>query len=331
MNLGTVHYRLRNDFQLAILTLLGSLTVLSITPFAVYRAIAEEWLAFAMDIGAITGISGGVLHAWRTGDTARPSTFLCYFVGVMAVIASHVLGVVGTYWIYPALIANFFLAPRKHAFITAMLVLTLIMLTGGWHRETLEAASFAVTLVLSVLLTYVFAYRVAEQREELRRLASLDALTGIYNRRELLSELARTQRIIARESRNHGLLILDLDHFKEVNDRFGHLQGDEILVRFARLLEGSLRPLDRLFRFGGEEFVILTQVDDAMTLGAIAEKLRATAEKWLDDGHGSPVTTSIGGTLLRPDESIEQWIARADDALYRAKHAGRNRVVIEAG
>ncbi|MEW5781970.1 MAG: GGDEF domain-containing protein [Pseudomonadota bacterium] len=331
MNWGTVRYRLANDFQLAILTFLGSLAMLGITPFAIYRAIEREWVPFAMDVGIIITIVAGVSYAWHSGDSQRPSRFLSYFVGVMAVVATHVLGVHGTYWIYPALIANFFLAPRKHAFAIAIGVLALIMLTGGWYREAREAASFAVTLILSVLLAYVFAYRTEQQHEQLRRLASLDALTGIYNRRALYDELERTQKVLMREGKAHGLLMLDLDYFKTINDRFGHAQGDAVLVRFARLLEGTLRPLDRLFRYGGEEFVILTQVNDAATLHAIAEKLRLAAERSLDDGHGKTVTTSIGGALLRPGESIAAWIARADDALYRAKHGGRNRVVIDAG
>ncbi|WP_126447298.1 GGDEF domain-containing protein [Sulfuricystis multivorans] len=329
MNLGTVRHRLHNDFQLAILTLLGSLAVLSITPFAIYRAIDHEWVPFVMDVGIIAVISGGLWYAWRSGDSERPSTILSYFVGVMAIVASHVLGKQGTYWIYPALIANFFLTQRKHALIIAAAVLALIMATGGWHRETHEAASFAVTLILSVLLAYVFAYRTAEQREQLQRLASLDALTGIHNRRGLLRELERARRILARDGRAHGLLILDLDHFKQINDRFGHARGDEVLIRFARLLANSLRPHDRLFRYGGEEFVVLTQAEDAGTLRAIAEKLRLAAENGLDDGHGQAVTTSIGGAILRTDESIETWLARADGALYLAKHGGRNRVVID--
>lgn len=331
MDWGTVRYRLGNDFQLAILTFLGSLAVLGITPFAIYRAIDREWVPFAMDVGIIVTIVAGVSYAWRSGDSQRPSTFLSYFVGVMAVVATHVLGVHGTYWIYPALIANFFLAPRKHALIIAVAVLALILLTGGWYRETREAASFAVTLVLSVLLAYVFAHRAAEQREQLRRLASLDALTGVFNRRALYGELERAQKILAREGKRHGLLMLDLDHFKEINDRFGHAQGDEVLIRFARLLEKTLRPHDRLFRYGGEEFVILTQVDDAETLRVIAEKLRTATERSLDAGNDSTVTTSIGGAILHPGEHSDAWLARADRALYQAKHGGRNRVVIEAG
>lgn len=331
MDYKNFRYRLRHDFKLAVLTLLGLLAVTGITPFAVWRAINQEGAVFFMDVGIIAVICAGIFFAWRTGDATRPSMFLSYFVGVMAVVASHVLGEQGTYWIYPALIANFFLAPRKHAFIIAMLVLGLIMLTGSWYRETREAFAFAVTLILSVMLAYVFAYRAAVQHDELRLLASLDALTGTYNRRALLLELSRAKKIFERDSKGQGLLVLDLDHFKTINDRYGHAQGDDVLIRFTRLLESNLRPHDRLFRYGGEEFVILTQADDASTLGNIAEKLRGAVEKGLDDGHGYAVTTSIGGAILRPGESSETWFLRADAALYHAKQRGRNQSVIDDG
>lgn len=331
MDFGTIRYRLQNDFQLTILTLLGAIAVVGVTPFAVVRALNHEWPACVTDLGVITGILVGVSYAWHTGNTRSVSTLLCYFIGAMAVVASHVLGVYGTYWLYPALIANFFLTDRRNAFIIAVLVLAVLILTGGLFREPREAASFAVTLIVSILLAYAFAYRTAMQRDALHRLASLDALTGLHNRRNLMSELERTQRILARDGIRHGLLILDLDHFKEINDHFGHAQGDEVLIRFARMLESTVRPLDRLFRYGGEEFVILTQVHDVVTLHAMAEKLRTAAEKGLDDGHGNPVTTSIGGAILQPSERTEAWLARADGALYRAKHGGRNRVVIDTG
>lgn len=329
MDLATIRYRLRNDFQLAVLSLLGAVAVLGVFPFALLRAYLHEWLAFFTDLFVIAGILASVFYAWHSGDTQRPSTLLCYFIGLMSVIACHVLGIHGTYWVYPALIANFFLTHRRHAFFIAILVLLALFLSEGLHREPRELASYSATLIVSVMLAYAFAYRTAMQREELARLASIDALTGVYNRRELMQELKRVERLRARENKRFGLLLLDLDHFKRINDTHGHAQGDEVLIRFARLLEGVLRPLDRLFRFGGEEFVILTDADDAGALQAMAEKLRCLTERQLDDGHGHGVTTSIGGALLRAGETSEQWLARADAALYAAKHAGRNRVVID--
>jgi diguanylate cyclase (GGDEF)-like protein len=123
--------------------------------------------------------------------------------------------------------------------------------------------------------------------------------------------------------------MLDLDHFKRVNDRHGHLAGDHVLIKLARLLEQSVRTSDRLFRYGGEEFVILTLLPNRDGLVSIAEKLRRLVEQNIGDPDGHNVSISNGGAMLRPAESVEVWFARADAALYVAKESGRNRAIVD--
>lgn len=329
MKIGAIRYRLYNDFQLAIITLLAVISLLGITPFALLRGINGQWLSFAVDAAIETGILGCVLYAWRTGDTLRPSTFLAYFIGVMSVVAVQVLGIPGAYWMYPALIANFFLTGRNHALAIALLALTALILGGSVFRSPAETASYSVTLVVSALLAYAFAYRTSIQREQLEVLASKDALTNVFNRRTLLEELERAHRAFERERRTHGLLVLDLDNFKQVNDRYGHLTGDQVLIKLARELEQNVRKNDRLFRYGGEEFVLLAMPANFDGLAVMAEKLRAIVEQNVDDSHGHGITVSIGGAMLCPGESVDDWFARADTALYMAKNAGRNQVIID--
>lgn len=328
MGFGTIRHRLRNDFQLAIITLLGLIALLGITPFALLRAANGQWLSFAVDVGIESGILLSVLYAWLTSDTRRPSVVLAYFIGVMSVIAVHVLGIAGAYWLYPALIANFFLTDRRHAFVIALSALLALILTDGLFRSPSESASYSVTLIVSALLAYAFAYRTSVQREQLEVLASKDALTGAYNRRELLVELERTQKAFAREGSAFGLLILDLDHFKRVNDRHGHIEGDNVLIRFAQLLQQSVRASDRVFRYGGEEFVVVAKPASCAGLAAMAENLRGAAERTLAVS-GKPLTVSVGGAILMPGESTDSWFSRADTALYIAKNSGRNQVVID--
>jgi diguanylate cyclase (GGDEF)-like protein len=329
VNLETIRHRLRNDFQLAIITLLALIALVGITPFALLRAFNGQWQSLAVDATIEAGILGSVFSAWRTGNTVLPSTFLAYFIGVMSVVAVHIIGISGAYWMYPALIANFFLTNRKHALAIALLALTGLILTGGSFRSPAETASYSVTLIVAALLAYAFAYRTSVQREQLEALAAKDALTNVCNRRALLEELERTHRAFARETRTYGLLILDLDYFKQVNDQHGHLAGDKVLVSFARLIESHVRKNDRLFRYGGEEFVLLAIPSDIDGLAIMAEKLRELVAQKLDDTHGRSVTVSIGGAVLRRDESIADWFARADTALYSAKTEGRNRAVID--
>lgn len=172
-----------------------------------------------------------------------------------------------------------------------------------------------------------------KQRErELRRLATTDTLTGLANRRyfldRLTQELLRTRRYDATVS----LLMLDIDHFKSINDRFGHAQGDEVLKVFSRACQDSLREVDFIGRLGGEEFAIAlpgTSVEGAFQF---SERLRSTVEQTimrLSNGAEFRITVSIGLTrLLTSDQNVDTPLARADSALYEAKHLGRNRVVV---
>ncbi|MBI4984988.1 MAG: diguanylate cyclase [Rhodocyclales bacterium] len=332
MNLKAIQYRLQFDFQLAVMTLLCAIAVVGIAPFAVLRAVNEQWLAFTVDMVIEAGTLACMIYAWRTGDSHRPSLVLAYFVGAMAIVAIYVLGPAGKYWFYPAIVANFFLVERRHALLIALAGLAVIFLGGGLNGSPLtEIASYLVTATVCALLGYAFAYRTAMQRTQLEALASKDPLTGLFNRRTLLEALQSTHRDFARDGETRGLLVVDLDHFKHINDSYGHLTGDQVLVTLAQQLEQNVRTGDRLFRYGGEEFIVLTLPKDKDGLAIMAENLRSAIARNLDDGHGHGVTASLGGALLRPGEAVQDWFARADTALYVAKNAGRNQVVIDPG
>ena len=328
INLRTIKYRLANDFQLAIVTFLGTIVLVGITPFTVLRGLNAQWGGLAIDLLIQCGILGSMLRAWLTGNAHGPSIFLAYFIGVSTTSAVYILGTPGIYWFYPAIVANFFLVDRRRALVIALLSLATVLIGGGIVASPADVASFSVTVLVSALLTYAFAYRTAIQRTQLETLATKDALTGAFNRRALLDELERARKTVVREQRSYGILVLDLDFFKRINDQHGHAAGDLVLIDFARLLEQHIRKDDRLFRYGGEEFVILVQKVTDKSLQTMAEHLRSVTEQQIHTPDGNPVTTSIGGALLCPDEAVEAWFARADAALYAAKNAGRNRVLI---
>jgi len=183
-------------------------------------------------------------------------------------------------------------------------------------------------------------YRDVTQRKnlerELQRLATTDMLTGMANRRSFL-EVAEAAFQRAREG--HApltLLMLDLDHFKSINDRFGHLEGDRVLAEFAQATKHQLRASDTVGRLGGEEFGLLlpstTPTEGADIATRILEAIRALE---LTDSNGQPyrITTSMGlGTLSPGDRSLHDLLDRADQALYLAKHRGRNQLaVLDAG
>jgi two-component system cell cycle response regulator len=170
--------------------------------------------------------------------------------------------------------------------------------------------------------------RVRSERDLLRRDAQIDALTGLLNRRSLESEA--DERWKARD--RFGILFMDLDHFKSVNDRYGHEVGDRVLVAVATVLRAGLRPGDVIARFGGEEFVALIAGAGPESARLVGERLRRHVEEMPPVNRGPRrVTLSVGATVFDPqrsDESPAEILRRADVALYGAKRGGRNRVVL---
>lgn len=200
--------------------------------------------------------------------------------------------------------------------------------------------------------TYVsnLRYRLGQRNDKLEQalgriqeLAERDDLTGIYNRRYIMDVLQRLQAIADRGQETFSLCIMDLDHFKEVNDRYGHVAGDQALVDFTRLANQTLRGMDiiglsntdgrrvlemALGRYGGEEFMVVMPATDWQGAYQCAERLRSEQQKLAMNNPGIAVTLSAGVAEYSPDESISQLLRRVDKALYKAKATGRNRVVI---
>lgn len=161
-----------------------------------------------------------------------------------------------------------------------------------------------------------------------RKAAQIDALTGAYNRLALDDNLAREIGLSQRHGTPLALAILDVDHFKTINDEHGHAAGDEVLKQLAGLIKSEIRGCDVLYRYGGEEFVILlanTHLDGALL---VAERIRAAVEARPIPWGSSrlALTVSLGVTTLRPGEDGRQLFLRTDSCLYAAKAAGRNRV-----
>ncbi|MED5621477.1 GGDEF domain-containing protein [Ideonella sp. BN130291] len=170
--------------------------------------------------------------------------------------------------------------------------------------------------------------QLTQSLERINELATHDELTGAFNRRRFMQMLVEERERAHRTRQVFSVAIFDLDHFKTVNDRFGHAAGDAVLKAFCALVQASLRSTDRFARYGGEEFVMLMPSTTPAEAAAVAvERIRAAAEgkDWSAILPGHAVTLSAGVATFRSDESIEELLARADAALYAAKHNGRNR------
>ena len=173
---------------------------------------------------------------------------------------------------------------------------------------------------------------IATVRSELEdALQNLDPLTGTPSRVAMLTKLREQHELAKRKVHACTVVMMDLDHFKSVNDKYGHLAGDKVLISFARYVMAHLRPYDKLFRYGGEEFLICLPDTDLQTGRDIVERFReelALLPHQAECKESFHVTASFGLALLDPDVPVERSIDRADKALYVAKATGRNRAII---
>ena len=176
--------------------------------------------------------------------------------------------------------------------------------------------------------------RIIELEHRILRLASTDYLTGLLNRRAFLERLERELNRCQREASPMGIIIMDIDHFKRVNDNFGHQVGDLVLQELSHTLVELCRVYDFTGRYGGEEFIVCLPGADKWNTYQIAERMRSTIESkkifLLDKKSNVSVTASFGIVSMEPGQikSADRLINEADEALYRAKEQGRNRVVM---
>ena len=190
---------------------------------------------------------------------------------------------------------------------------------------------FRLTIFLSLIfliLTVILLSIIFSNNNRLRYLANNDQLTQISNRRHLTSVLEREYERNQRYDSTFSFIIFDIDHFKEVNDNYGHDVGDNILREMSSLVENNIRKNDYFGRWGGEEFVVIAAAADIEVAEKFAEKLRKIIEEhnFMDKRN---ITASFGAAEISKNENIDDLIKRADDALYRAKEKGRNRVEVD--
>ena len=162
-------------------------------------------------------------------------------------------------------------------------------------------------------------------QETMIRLSQEDDLTGLFNRRRIAELIEQEIKRASRYGTTFSVILMDIDHFKVVNDRFGHLAGDEVLVKIANIIRSKVRTTDVVGRWGGEEFLIILPETDIAGSCALAENIRTRLES-ADLGAIGHRTGSFGVTSYADGDDLEAIIARADVALYSAKWGGRNRI-----
>lgn len=307
-----------------ILSAAGGLGVL---PFAVLRVAQGNWLAAFVDIVIIAGFLGLGTYVYRTREVRAASIAIAILCvgGVLSTV--YVIGPRQIYWVYPALMAVSYLVRPREAIGFALVTIVALLPAILPGKEALATATIIITIIVTSTFAFAFSLITSRQREQLLQLATRDPLTGAGNRRGLDTRLGEIVNRFKRSAEPTSLLLLDLDHFKAVNDIHGHAVGDQILKRLTEIINLRIRVTDSLYRIGGEEFVIVLDGQDLHRAAHLAEQLRILVDANEIVGDQS-VTISLGVAELRDGESPNDWLHRADEALYSAKRAGRNTIAL---
>lgn len=214
------------------------------------------------------------------------------------------------------------------------LALIMISQTDQQHLRLALSISVIVPLIAAALVSYKgfdLLRQVVESKKKIQKLSRFDELTTVYNRRYFMQLAERELSLGARHKNPVALMMLDLDHFKRVNDTHGHVVGDEVLLASARIIADTIRLTDIIGRYGGEEFLVLAPNTDSNGTAELAERIRTAFEKIpiMAGDKGVRITVSIGAVSTEGHGiSLDAMIQAADDSMYQAKQQGRNRTVL---
>jgi diguanylate cyclase (GGDEF)-like protein len=259
----------------------------------------------------------------RHGITLRTRQLIGSTLGLVIVSLVYLVGAPAILWIFPLAVANYVVLPAR--FASLLNILCTLAIAPAVFSDASTAIRFLPAIVLVNLFLHIFSGQLERKSVLVNRMLMQDKLTNVGNRRALDEMMENIRCSVGDHSPQMGLLLLDLDHFKRVNDTWGHQEGDRVLQDFSQLLATRLRRGDHIFRFGGEEFIVIlgnTGLDGAVSLAEEFRLMVAAAQL----GPASDLTVSIGVAGLEPGETMDACLSRADSALYEAKKSGRNLV-----
>ncbi len=304
--------------------------IVGIGPMGIYRLVQGEYVIAVIDALAVIGFAA---IAWSVyvKRAVRVASVCMALLAISAAVASvSMKGGEQVVWMYPALVALFYLLRPREAAAASLIAIVIVLPVIFDGRTAGQAAVYLASFLVTICLSVAFAALAAEQRRELETASLLDPLTGAGNRRALDDALDVVTRAADRDGEPFVLIMLDIDHFKSVNDAHGHAAGDQVLCQVAEAIAAIIRPCDASFRAGGEEFVVIAAGATLEQAQKLAERLRiAIAElRYTSADLTAPieVTASLGLAEYLEGETRDSLYKRADDALYEAKRSGRNRL-----
>lgn len=306
----------------------SALTCISITPFAIIRFYQHDITIALIDAGIAFAMLSLFVYLYRSKNIKIAKGYFAIFIIIAVLTSIAIKGESQVLWIFPSIISIYYLMPLKTARNITILLVAISLSILYSQTNLIYFVSIAITTILTSALAYVIFMSYNSQHERFKSLASIDPLTSSGNRRALDLKLAKVISSQQREPYDMCLILFDLDHFKDINDDHGHAVGDQILITLCDLIKKNTRVLDSLYRYGGDEFIIMPLNMNLEAAIILAEKIRKVIES--HEFHlNIPVTVSIGVAEFKVDDTPESWIGRADKLLYKVKDAGRNKVLFK--
>jgi diguanylate cyclase (GGDEF)-like protein len=298
-----------------------------LAPFGLYNLFVDR---LALGLAILATVAVLLVDAQAIHRNRRPPVpFALLLVPTAAAVA--ILLVLqpgyGVLWTYPVLLFCYFVLTRGIALLVSLALLVGTVLLLALQVDTATAVRVFASLLLTIVIVNIILGVINDLHDRLVAQTITDPLTGAYNRRHMEACLDEA---VERQRRSHApaaLLLIDIDRFKEINDRFGHVAGDSVLRTVVALIADRVRRLDRLFRIGGDEFLLLLPDADLQAAQTVAEELRSLIAAARIPG-AAGVTVSIGLATLAAGQQMDAWMHAADGALYAAKQQGRNRVAV---
>lgn len=320
--------RLKSDTHLAILCVFGTAGSLAIGPFAIYRLIQGNFVIALADGLLLAVMLGCVAFAWKTGRSVMAGNLMATLLAAGSLFLIPAFGL-SYMWLFSLMIAIFLMASSRVGIVLSLLLIGVVGSVPDLFGDRFERLTFFAVAAQVALFSFVFAWRTSRQHHQLDVMANRDPLTKVGNRRALHREIATRAEAARIGGEPAGLAVIDLDHFKDINDHHGHDAGDQVLVDLAGIVNDTMRTSDSFYRYGGEEFVLVMPGTTPDGIAAALDKLQAAIRQRLRAPDATPVTVSIGAAPFNAEDNPSQWLSRADRVLYAAKSAGRDRICID--
>ncbi len=298
-------------------------------PFALYHLFWGSLVISAILIPVVALQLAALISLFRRGFNGFAAWSIAIIQTGANIFFIMEVGMMASYWLYASGVANYYILDRRPALLVNVLA-CLMAVVFAFDDPTYVVRYCAAFAMINIFL-YTFAVQLEKKNDELDRMLTIDPLTRVGNRTAMDEALTRVRNLFDRYGTPATVIMIDLDHFKAINDTLGHSEGDKVLCRVADQVQARLRPTDTLFRYGGEEFIVVAENTSLSQASFLAEGIRQLIANHKGDQQQAEadLTVSIGVAQLRDDESTNSMVDRADKALYKAKSMGRNWVCFD--